>query len=285
MKFVDLHTHSTVSDGSHTALELVDLAKRAGLAAIAITDHDNLQGYEEAAAAARAAGIELLSGIELSVDFKGGRIHLLGLGFDVDDGAFQQAYAAFRAEKTGGVPLLLARLAQRGMVISDDDLAPYKIGEELDRYTVFRYFAARKEQDDVQYIWDQYLNPALVGIPMTIEAQAAIDLIKNAGGITSLAHFHKKIGLKRFSAAEKEACIRELCDMGMDAVEAQYPDYTQEDCAFMAHMAEKYHLLRTGGTDFHGANRPAVQLGSGTGHSVAVPYAWYEEILARCRDK
>lgn len=285
MKLVDLHTHSCVTDGSHTPCQLVRLAKEIGISALALTDHDNVYGYYEAQEEAEKVDIELMTGIEMSVNFKGEKIHILGLGFDIHDCTFKAAYQKFRKMKESGMDALLKGLQARDILIDREMLGVFQSGGEVDRYAVFRYFSARKVQDDVQYIWDDYLNPILKGININVEAAEAIAFIKNAGGITSLAHFHKTLGLKRYSRQEQEDCIRELQQLGLSALETQYSDYTETEQNFIQRMAEKYHMLQTGGTDFHGENRPKVQLGTGIKNSVAVPYAWYEKILERCKQK
>ena len=281
MKIVDLHTHSTFSDGSYTPIELVSMAKKAGLAALAITDHDNISAFKEAKEYAQDIGIELYSGIEMSVNYRGGQIHMVGLGFDIDDPYFQNAYRRFRQLKEDCVKVIHSWLKSRGVSITDEQLAPYKKDGIVDRYTFFRYFASGKSQEDVQYIWDEYLDPALKGMHVDIEVQDAICMIKEAGGVTSLAHFHKTLGLKRFSVEERELCIKELKEMGMDALEVQYPDFSPNDKKFITAMAEKYSLYQTGGTDFHGNNRPSVELGTGIKNNLSIPYKWTKFIPKR----
>lgn len=283
MKIIDLHMHSTFTDGSYTPIELVNLAKEAGLSAMAITDHDNMAGYIEAKEYAVKMGIEILTGIEMSVHYRGGKLHILGFGFDETDPLFIQSYKKFRETKENCVDELLERLKLHNVHLTREMIAPYALGE-MDRYTIFRYLAAHRTREDAQYLWDDYLNPAMKGININITAEEAISIIKQAGGITSLAHCHKSIGLKNYSKAEKEDCIKELCAMGLDGIEQQYPDFTKEDRDFIEFLREKYHLLATGGTDFHGIYRPGLSLGRGKGN-MAVPYSWYQKILNRCNKK
>lgn len=274
----DLHTHSTYTDGSYTPQELVKLAKKSSLSALAITDHDNINAYHEAKAAAQKAGIKLFTGIEMSVNFRGGRMHILGLGFDINSPDFQADYRHFRQPKESCAAVIMDYLNKQGLTLTMADLLPYIKNNAIDRYTFFRYFTAQKIFSDAQLIWDNYLNPAVQNINLNIEASDAITIIKRAGGITSLAHFHKTIGLKRFTNEEKDDCFKELKALGLDAVEAQYPDFTAADREFIECMIQKYSFAKTGGTDFHGANRPQVKLGHGIDNNVAVPLAWTDRL-------
>jgi hypothetical protein len=275
----DLHIHSTYTDGSYTPPEIVELAKKASLSAIAITDHDNINAYHEAKEPAAKAGIKLITGIEMSVNFRGGKIHMLGLGFDIDSPKFLADYKRFRQPKEACIKNMMDYLKSIDFKLTFDDLKPYTKNDTIDRYTFFRYFTDHKICAKPQQIWDEYLNPGIKGININIEAPEAIKIIHDAGGKTSLAHFHKSLGLKRFNDREKEECLLELKSLGLDALEAEYPDFTAKDHEFINQMAEKHGFQKTGGTDFHGANRPQVKLGSGENGNVAVPLAWAENIL------
>ena len=114
-------------------------------------------------------------------------------------------------------------------------------------------------------------------------AEEALPAIHAAGGVTSLAHFHKNIGLKGLSRAEQEEAIARLHALGLDGMERWYPNYTAEDSAFAAHMIEKYNLLVTGGTDFHGSNRPQIEMGHGIAGNMAIPYEVYTKIILTCK--
>jgi len=277
--FADLHTHSIYTDGSYTPRQLVCLAKKSSLKALAITDHDNISAYHEAAETARRLKIRLLTGMEMSVNFRGGKLHILGLGFDINDKNFLASYRRLRLPKEACVADILHYLDSVGVKLKLRNLEPYQKNNITDRYTFFRYFNAKKIFPDPQMIWDHYLNPATKTIDVNLEAKDAILMIKKAGGITSLAHFHKSIGLKRFDDAGKDDCLRELKALGLDAVEAQYPDFNTHDREFIEYMADRHGFKRTGGTDFHGANRPRIELGSGIGGNVAVPAAWADSIV------
>ena len=152
---------------------------------------------------------------------------------------------------------------------------------KLDRYAVMRYLVSLRISEWVQPLWDEYLDPVLVKIGgcENVPAAEAFAAIHAAGGVTSLAHFHKKIGLLGMRREQQAEVIAALHQAGLDGMEGWYPSYTAEDSAFVEAMTTRLGLIRTGGTDFHGANRPGVELGTGRDNNIAVP----EEALARLR--
>lgn len=278
---VDLHAHSNCSDGSDTPARLAELAQAAGLAAFALTDHDTIAGVEEARAEAAERGVELLPGMELTVDFAGRQLHLVALGFRADSAAFQDMYREIRRCKENAMEEVVDRIRRMGADISLDKVLPYARTGGVDRYAIMRYFVATRAFDEVRGIWDTYINPALAGVGMNLKAEEGIAAIRAAGGVTSLAHYHKRIGLRGFSRAEQETAILRLVSMGLDGMERCYPTYAPEDAAFAAYLIDKYRLMSTGGTDYHGANRPRVALGTGIDGNTAVPYALYDGVRAR----
>lgn len=280
MKRIDLHMHSTYTDGSCTPTELVEKAKELSLAAIAITDHDNISAYNEAAPVAKRLGIELLPGIEMSTKYKGRRLHILGFGMNFENPDFLKAYQKARKPKEDCVDVIVERLQKRGIAIDREKIMPYSNGF-VDRYAVMRFFAAHKKQDDVQYIWDDYINPATKDLAVNTPTEEAIRMIRAAGGVASLAHYHKKIGLGGLEEEEKISWLGELKEMGLNAMEALYSSFSPEDEAFAAQMVRRFAFLPTGGTDFHGENRPGYQLGIGRG-DLEIPYGWYEGICSFC---
>ena len=283
MKTVDLHVHSVVSDGSYRPAELAKLAKEHGLAAFALTDHDIIDGNEEAAAAAAEYGVEFINGMELTAEFNGRKVHIVCLGFNPQHSSFQRIYQRIRTIKEGRIPEMIAYIKDKGVDISLDKVRPFAFDGMLDRYAIMRYLVSLNLYDRAQPLWDHYLDPATaaLGLNINITAEEALPRIHEAGGVTSLAHFHKNIGLKGLTRQEQEAAILQLHGMGLDGMERYYPNYTPEDEAFAARMIEKYHLLATGGTDFHGTNRPGVEMGTGIENNMNVPYEFLADIRRR----
>ncbi|MCR5757244.1 MAG: PHP domain-containing protein [Selenomonas sp.] len=284
MKKIDLHVHSLVSDGSFTPAELAFHAKEQGLTAFALTDHDVLAGTEEAAAAAEKAGVEFINGMELTADFQDHKIHVVCLGFDPQNNAFQAMYKKIRSIKEGRIADIVEFVRRKGIDISMEKVQQFSYKGLLDRYAVMRYLVSLHLYDRAQPLWDNYLNPAVeeVGLDFNITAEEALPVIHEAGGVTSLAHFHKAIGLGNLAnRQQQEQAIVELHHLGLDGMERFYPNYTVEDEEFAAAMISKYDLLPTGGTDFHGTNRPGIELGTGKDGNMEVPYAFFQEVKER----
>ena len=284
MKKIDLHVHSLVSDGSFKPGELAEHAKEQGLAAFALTDHDVMAGCVEAAAAASAAGVEFINGMEMTMDFKGLKIHVVCLGCDEKYTGFQSMYKKIRAIKEGRIEDIIEFVHRKGVDISLEKVQEFTYMGILDRYAVMRYLVSLHLYDRAQPLWDNYLDPAVVelGLNYNITAEEALPIIHEAGGVTSLAHFHKKIGLANLdSRQQQEQAIVELHRLGLDGMERYYPNYTADDAEFAAQMIAKYDLLPTGGTDFHGTNRPGIEMGSGLNGNMAVPYEFFQEVKSR----
>lgn len=281
MGSIDLHTHSTVSDGTYTPTDLARLARARGLRTFSLTDHDNVSGLDEAAAAAKAEGVELISGMELTVDFAGHKLHVVALGFERTHPAFAEFYRAVRESKEAGMAELIAGIRAKGVDITEEKVQALTSGK-LDRYAVMRYLVSLHLSEWVQPLWDEYLDPVLksIGGCENVAAAEAFAAIHAAGGVTSLAHFHKKIGLLGMRREQQAEVITALHKEGLDGMEGWYPSYTPEDSAFVERMTARLGLLLTGGTDFHGANRPGVELGTGRDNNIAVP----EEALMRLHE-
>ena len=284
MKKIDLHVHSLVSDGSFTPGELAVHAKEQGIAAFALTDHDVMAGCAEAAEAASAAGVEFINGMEMTMDFQGLKIHVVCLGFDANHSAFQSMYKKIRAIKEGRIEDIIEFVRRKGVDISLEKVQEFTYKGLLDRYAVMRYLVSLHLYDRAQPLWDNYLDPAVVelGLNYNITAEEALPIIHEAGGVTSLAHFHKNIGLGNLdSRQQQEQAIVELHRLGLDGMERFYPNYSEEDAEFAAQMIQKYDLLPTGGTDFHGTNRPGIEMGSGMNGNITVPYAFFLGVKER----
>lgn len=280
---IDLHVHSTVSDGSYAPGELAVLAKESGVEAFALTDHDSIAGTDEAAAEAAKQGVDFINGMEMSLSYQGHKIHVVCLGFDRQNPEFQKLYKRVRYIKEDSMADVVEAIRRKGIEI-DMDMVRQHASIHLDRYAIMRAIVDMKLFDSIQYIWDKYLNPAVleVGVGDDVAAKEALPVIRQAGGVTSLAHFHKQIGLKGQSREEQEASIKQLLDYGLCGMEQYYPNYTEEDKAFALHMIEKYHMLPTGGTDFHGANRADIMLGTGYHGNMNTPYEFFGNIRKAC---
>lgn len=279
---IDLHVHTTMSDGTYTPSGIAKLAKERGVEAFSVTDHDIVEGTDEAAAAAKELGIDFINGMEMSTGYQGRQLHIVCLGFDRESPAFKELYARLRDIKEGDFDRIIEFIRGKGVDISREKVEKY-VTVRPGRYAIMRYMVDVLNTTNIQYIWDNYVNAGVqsVGNDYDLPVEEGLALIKQAGGVTSLAHFHKKIGLKTFEKSEREGIIKHLVDCGLDGMERYYPNYSQEDNEFAAYMIEKYNMLPTGGTDFHGGNRATVLLGTGTDNNMNVPYSYFQAIRAK----
>lgn len=275
---IDLHTHSTESDGTLTPEELMQLAADSGLSAIALTDHDTVGGLKKAKPAARALGIELVPGIELSTDYNGTEVHMLGFYIDDTNPAFLAKLQEFidsrdvRNEKMAfllqkeGFDITLEKLYQEypESVITRAHFARYLVehGFIKDRDTVFRKYLG----DNCRcYVPREKITPF-----------EAIDLIRLGGGLAFFAHpvlCHMNHDRLRFF-------VRDLKEAGLTGMEAIYSMNTPGDERNIKKLAAEFDLLISGGSDFHGENKPYIHLGTGKGN-LRIP----ESILDNIKQK
>ncbi|WP_278847962.1 PHP domain-containing protein [Megamonas hypermegale] len=287
---IDLHVHSTMSDGTYAPAEIAKLASQKGMFAFALTDHDTIFGNTAAKIASKAYKINFINGMEMSLNYDNHQIHVVALGFDQNSEAFKNFYKELRYKKESSIANVIDYLHKQGLDISIEKVQPYVSGDGMDKYAILRYLVTNQSAvGDIQYLWDKYIDPAFrklkLGIVENPKAEDAIAQMKMAGAVTSLAHFHKKIGFINNNRAEQEYHIKYLHEMGLDGMEAYYPNYTDDDRAFAHYMIEKYNLLSTGGTDFHGANRPSVELGTGTNNNMNVPDEFYINICQKIEER
>lgn len=276
---IDLHVHSYISDGASSPEEIIKLAAMKNIKAVALTDHDSVEGVGEARIAAIQYNVDFLNGIEISSLYKDGRIlHILGLGIDINDENFLKPYLKMKKARENSIPEILDIIKEKGVSIDIDVLRENAVNRFLDRYDIHRYFVKNHLCSSSQEIWDKYLDPIPYGDGELIKAEEAIDIIHKAGGLSFLAHYNKKIGLEGFNKSEMEEQIRYLIDQGLDGLERYYPSYKAEDIKFLDYLIDKYSLLASGGTDFHGKNRPDIDIGTGKG-DLFIPYTLYDTIV------
>jgi predicted metal-dependent phosphoesterase TrpH len=275
MKTADLHMHTNHSDGTLNPVELARLAKAQGLDAVALTDHDTVTGLAELVAEVNKLGIEAIAGVELSAQFSPGTLHVLGYGFD-PNGPIRQKLEAFQQARAERNPRILAKLMELGMPLTLEEVktlsgAKNQIGRpHIAKAMEVKGYATYEEA------FDKYLTkggPAYIS-KAGWSAQECIDLIHGSGGVAVIAH-PIQMKLQGMELREK---IKQLADMGMDGIEVIHPDHKPEDQKLFMELAEEFGLLPTGGSDFHGAHKPGIQLGQG--HP---PYAYWEKLKQRMR--
>lgn len=266
---VELHAHTTASDGQYTPEELIALARDLHLDLLAITDHDSTAGIEPARTAARGA-ISILNGIELSAEDESGDVHILGYGFLAADAALQAALADFRGQRVARAHEMTRRLKALGAPVAWERVQELAAGGSMGRPHVARALVEAGHVESVREAFDRYLRsggPAYVARERLLPEQA-IALIHGAGGAAVLAHpgilpdFH--------------AMVERLVKAGLDGVEVAHPQNDEAVRLDLRGLAARYNLIMTGGSDFHGPAVGAPMLGS-----VAPPQGAVEALRRR----
>jgi predicted metal-dependent phosphoesterase TrpH len=277
---VDLHVHSYVSDGTDSPSEIIKMAYAKKIRAIALTDHDSIEGIPEAENEALKLNVNFLKGIEISTSYKNGRLlHIIGLGIDTKNEYFLNSYNKMKKARDDEMGSIIKLLEKQGVLIDIETLREYAVGKYLDRQAIAKYFVGEKLNPSVPNVWEKYLDPIPYGKGELMEVEETLDIIKKSGGISVLAHYHKKIGLFGYSTQEVEENIKHLVGLGLQGIEEYYPSYSRRDSDFVHYLINKYRLIPSGGTDFHGENRPEVTLGRGE-NDFFVPDSIYDNMLS-----
>lgn len=263
-EYIDLHVHSKMSDGTLTPTEVVKLAYEKGLSAIALTDHDTVDGVEEAINAGKEYGVEVIPGVELSAEYKGSDLHILGLKVDIYNEEFARKVAVCRDSRYNRNLKMVEKLNEQGFSITWEEMLK-RFGNititraHFAKYLIDEGYVASKEE-----AFSKYLEP---GRPCYVSREKvtpkeAIDMILGAGGHPILAHpMLYKMPLDRL-----ESVIVMLKDYGLQGIEAVYSLNRPEDDSYLAKLAKRHGLYVTGGSDFHGEIKPHIALGTGKGN-------------------
>lgn len=245
----DLHTHSTASDGQYTPSQLVRLAKVRGLEALALTDHDTLDGLNEAVRAGDELGLQVLRGVELSArEYRS--LHILGYGFSTAPSALTKLCTEMKAGRDERKYRIIDFLHEKGVDVSLAEVEELAGGDVIGRPHFAQAMVRRGYVQSNREAFDRYLDTDEY---QRIErqkpdARTCIETIRSAGGKVSLAHPYQV----RLEDDALESLVRELAGYGLDAIECYYPRHTAKQQAFYLHLAKKYRLRVTGGSDFHG---------------------------------
>ena len=251
----DLHVHTLSSDGLHTPAEVMAMAAAAGLTAVALTDHDTIDGLQAALTAARRHGLRLIPGMEISSCQGSQEIHLLAWHFDPDHGGLRQALNGLEEARRLRLNAMLKALAAAGAPISQQAVRDQTGGHVPGRPHVAAALIAAGHATSVQDAFDRWIGKGCRGfVPLQrMPAERAITLVKAAGGVTGLAH----PGIARAGRA-----IPELVKLGLDALECDHPAHDAGRRRQMHQTAQRYGLVPTAGSDFHGDSQRHGQVGS-----------------------
>ena len=279
---IDLHIHTTASDGTFTPAQVVAHAIKLNLKAIAITDHDTLAGSSEALTSGIPAELDFLTGVEISAAsppfyHQAGSFHLLGYAIQLDDLELNKALETLQAARKNRNPAILARLNELGIAISYDEVCEESGDVQLGRPHIAQTMIRKGIVSSMDEAFDQFLGtgkPAYVD-KYRIECSKAIGAILGAGGIPVLAH----PGLLEYESDDQlDALIGQLKQIGIRGIEVFYSQHTADQIDLFAELARRHNLLLTGGTDFHGSIHPDIKMGSGKGN-LSVSYALYQKLI------
>jgi len=264
----DLHCHTTASDGSLSPEETVRLAKEKGLRALAITDHDTIEGWGKAEKASAQLGIVLLKGIEINTDWEGHEIHILGYGMKEHDPVFLNELRVIQKKRISRIEQMLEKLEQFGIRISFEEVMDFAHGESIGRPHVAQAMLRKGFAATTKEAFHHYLR---IGAPAYVpryklSPSEAIHMIRQAGGVTVLAHP---------GAYKVETHLEEWIKAGLQGIEVFHPKHTFQDNIHYGMIAERMGLIATGGSDFHGPQtKPEVELGGwGVGMDVVIQIA------------
>ncbi|OIQ49753.1 Error-prone DNA polymerase [Pseudodesulfovibrio hydrargyri] len=280
---IDLHAHTTVSDGTLTPTELVRLAKESGLDAIAVTDHDTFQGIHEALEAGEKFGIEVIPGAELSLESPEGTgwIHVVALWLPKQADELQKAFDWVIEGRANRNHEIVEKLRKLGVNITYEAVAARATG------TIGRPHFAQElmalgvvsSMDEAFKVWVGDNGRAYVP-KRKLTPEQALSILKDIGATSILAHpFALKLSYK-----ETEKAVRRLMDLGLDGMEVFYSEHSEADTRAFGEMADRLGLLKSGGSDFHGTNKPDIRLGVGRGN-LDIPNELLDKMKAARRAK
>lgn len=253
----DLHVHTTHSDGDYSPANIVDLARRAGLAALAITDHDSTNGVADAQAAASSVPLEIISGVEISAEFEGRDFHLLGYFVNIDDTPLQAELSRLREHRQARFWEIAKRLENCGVRLDPNVLKQQSVSGSVGRRHFANLLVETRQAGSVREAFARYLHEGgRADVPkMRLSVAEAIALVHGAGGVAAWAHPPYDT-LQRHGAALK--------GLGLDAIEVEYPNRRPTTIRCYRALAAHWGFAITGGSDYHGPERTKHGIGSCT---------------------
>ena len=263
MDFVDLHVHSNASDGTFSPSQVVELAKNAGLDAFALTDHDTTAGVPEALEKGRDLNIEVIPGIEVSSSFDGTEIHILGLFVNSDDPVLAAMLEKMRISRDRRNEKMLENLAADGISFTKEELCGDNPDTIITRAHIAHALVAKGICSGMDQAFKKYLQYGGRYCPQKehLSPEEVVKTLISNGAFVALAHpFQYKFGDKK-----TEELIAHMADLGMEGLEVYHSSNNKLESMKLQEMAVRHHLLPTGGSDFHGGNKPDISIGTGRG--------------------
>ena len=263
MGFVDLHVHSNASDGTFSPSQVVELAKNAGLDAFALTDHDTTAGVPEALEKGRDLNIEVIPGIEVSSSFDGTEIHILGLFVNSDDPVLAAMLEKMRISRDRRNEKMLENLAADGISFTKEEICGDNPDTIITRAHITHALVAKGICSGMDQAFKKYLQYGGRYCPQKehLSPEEVVKTLISNGAFVALAHpFQYKFGDKK-----TEELIAHMADLGMKGLEVYHSSNNKLESMKLQEMAVRHHLLPTGGSDFHGGNKPDISIGTGRG--------------------
>ncbi len=275
---VDLHTHSYYSDGTASPAELVGMASEIGLHALALTDHDTLDGVAEAMEHGRRSNVQVIPGLEISTVFRKRSLHILGYGVDHEDQELRQWLERLHSSREERNRKIIVNLQQLGLEISAEEVEEISSCGQTGRPHIAALLVRKNLVGSMEEAFDRYLGwgrPAWCR-RFAYSTGEAIDMIHRAGGVAVLAH----PGLAAPNKNDLHRLVRELVTQGLDGLEAYYPEHTGRMQKAVLRIAGNHGLVVTGGSDYHGGNRPGNFL-AGIRGSICPPNEIVDNLLKK----
>jgi predicted metal-dependent phosphoesterase TrpH len=259
---IDLQTHSTASDGTLSPEALVDLAASLGVTTMALTDHDTVSGIPAAIARGRARGVEVIPGVEFEAEWAGGgHMHILGYFIDHRDTELLERLTWLQERRRERAARILRQLEEAGAPIRWERAEHFAGGESIGRPHIAQALIEADHAKDLPDAFERYLKPGRPGYVEKAQYSSAecIRLIRRSGGVAVLAH---PATIKKTTRPEFESVVDRLVGEGIRGIEAYWSKHTPEEMDYFANLARARGLLVTAGSDFHGANKPAIAMGA-----------------------
>ncbi len=259
---IDLHTHTTASDGELTPSELIDLAMKKDIDVLSITDHDTIDGLAEAVNYSQNKDITFITGVEVKAYSKKGQMHILGYNIDYNNNGLQEKLKKLVDERNSRNERFIKYFQEKGYDISLEELQEICGGNVIGKPHFAKLFLKKGYITEKEQMFSKYFNtePLNKILDYTYHPKEVIEMIKESGGIAVLAHPQKL----KLNDDDLENKILELLNYGLTGIECYHSDQTLEEMKKLRNIANKYNLLVTKGSDFHGPIvKPKIQLGTG----------------------
>ena len=276
-KFCDLHTHSLYSDGTLTPAQLIQTAREAGLSAIVLSDHNTVAGLPSFIEAAEGSGVEAVPGIEFSTEYLGKELHILGLYIREESyPQINEILEQFLQRKEKSNRELIERLSGAGVILDYDKIREQSAGS-INRAVIGAEMVEKGYCESVKKAFSDWLSPkkGFYIPPLRPDAFETIRFIKSIGAVAVLAHPFLSL-----EEQELEVFLQAAVPAGLDGMEVYYSLFSQEQTERAIQIADRFGLLYSGGSDFHGKNKPDIAMGTGKGN-LKIPLLWLEKLRSR----